>query len=188
MTNMTNQPSPAIYGTYPLEMEVLPWVLWDISTRNGGFTMGFMGKSWEYMGIPSGKHTKSQQLWNMAQSKQLIYPSKNGDFPQLCERLPEGTEFLAMTFLRKFSFRSMSFRNNLPSGYLTQLWKMAHLYMVYLLNMVIFHGYVSHNQRVSRCAEVPGTETSLLSCRLELNEARLKFVQTAVVANQTSRH
>ena len=51
MTNMTNQPSPAIYGTYPLEMEVLPWVLWDISTRNGGFTMGFMGKSWEYMGI-----------------------------------------------------------------------------------------------------------------------------------------
>jgi len=28
-TNMTNQPSPAIYGTYPLEMEVLPWVLWE---------------------------------------------------------------------------------------------------------------------------------------------------------------
>jgi hypothetical protein len=27
------------YGTYPLEMEVL---------------YGFMGKSWEYMGLPSG--------------------------------------------------------------------------------------------------------------------------------------
>ena len=25
---------------------------------------------------------------------------------------------------------------------------MAHLYMVYLLNIVIFHGYVSHNQIV----------------------------------------
>ena len=26
---------------------------------------------------------------------------------------------------------------------------MAHLQMVYLLNMVIFHGYVSHNQMVT---------------------------------------
>ena len=32
--------------------------------------------------------------------------------------------------------------NGLPSGFSTWPWKMAHLYMVYLLNMVIFHGYV----------------------------------------------
>ena len=36
----------------------------------------------------------------------------------------------------------------LPSGYFTQPWKIAHLQMVYLLKMVICHGYVSHNQMV----------------------------------------
>ena len=45
---------PWVYRTYPLEMEVL---------------YGFMGKSWEYMGIPSGKHTKSYQKW-------WFYPAK----------------------------------------------------------------------------------------------------------------
>ena len=37
---------------------------------------------------------------------------------------------------------SLSLFSWLPSGYLTQPWKMTHLQMVYLLNMVIFHGYV----------------------------------------------
>ena len=31
----------------------------------------------------------------------------------------------------------------LPSGNLTQLWKMVHLQMIYPLKMVIFHSYVS---------------------------------------------
>ena len=33
--------------------------------------------------------------------------------------------------------------NNLPSGNLTQLLKIAHLQLIYLLKMVIFHSYVS---------------------------------------------
>ena len=37
-----------LYGTYPLEIDVLYGFRWE-----------YMGKSWEYMGIPSGKHTKS---------------------------------------------------------------------------------------------------------------------------------
>ena len=32
-----------LYGTYPLEMEVLYGFIWDISTRNGGF-IWFYGK------------------------------------------------------------------------------------------------------------------------------------------------
>ena len=40
-------------------------------------------------------------------------------------------------------------KSNIPSGYLTQPWKMAHLQTVYLLQMVIFHGYVTNNQMVN---------------------------------------
>ena len=40
--------------------------------------MGFMGKSWEYMGIPSGKQTKS--YWKMA-IEIASFPVKSGDFP-----------------------------------------------------------------------------------------------------------
>ena len=31
-----------LYGTYPLEMEVLYGFIWDISTRNGGFIWFYM--------------------------------------------------------------------------------------------------------------------------------------------------
>ena len=33
-------------------------------------------------------------LWKIAQSKQLIYPLKDGDFPQLCKRLPQGIYYI----------------------------------------------------------------------------------------------
>ena len=55
---------------------------------------------------------------------------------------------------------------------------MAHLYMVYPLKMVIFHGYVSHNQRVINsnlfifCAEIHRTHPHLLCARLGQNFIR----------------
>ena len=37
---------------------------------------------------------------------------------------------------------------NILSGYLTQLWKMTHLQIMYLLKVMIFHGKLVNNQRV----------------------------------------
>ena len=38
---------------------------------------GFMGKSWEYMGLPSGKHKKSYWKWPFI----VNFPTEHGDFP-----------------------------------------------------------------------------------------------------------
>ena len=51
-----------IYRTYPLEMEVL---------------YGFMGKSWEYMGIPSGYVKIAIENGSFI----VDLPIKNCDFP-----------------------------------------------------------------------------------------------------------
>jgi hypothetical protein len=44
-----------------------------------GFTMGFMGKSWEYMGIP-GLVNIQKTNWKMA-IEIVDLSIKNGDFP-----------------------------------------------------------------------------------------------------------